>query len=559
MSRLAQFLNIDMPRRPTVKRIFNKWWRLFLRYAHNTVIPLAVLLIVGATLSWVAYDEYLQTEEFEFRLLEAHARNADARVAEATDKIGHLLNLLAAARLHSGPLRDNAFTATLDLHRQDIPELGTLLLTDTAGRIHSATNATLIGRDVSQEPYFAAHLGHELAPKLFMSRPDIRLLGTTAVIFTLPVVDADHRFLGVVGVSVGFGFFPVVLQVINPDDSASMSVICNRDGDLVYRRGEPEKFFGINIVKVSTIFREHSRLHQPVTRHIGPSAQDGKTRLFLVRDVGASGLSLILSRQLDEVLAKWQRNAVIYALIFLFTVVVVVFLAISAARRKQLEADVINSHKRLREIEQRQILSQERQRLMQDMHDGLGSSLISALRVVEHGRMDETEVAHMLKGCIDDLKLAIDSMEPVDAHLLLLLATLRFRLGPRLESTGIALHWEVQNVPDLDWLEPKNALHILRILQEAFANIIKHTQATEIRVATGVDGAWVVVTVRDNGAGFSIEKALQIGGKGLANQTHRAHAIGAEVAWASDASGTSFTLRLPIQRVRAVSSGFGGL
>jgi len=31
--------------------------------------------------------------------------------------------------------------------------------------------------------------------------------------------------------------------------------------------------------------------------------------------------------------------------------------------------------------------------------------------------MNEAEVAQVLKGCIDDLKLAIDSMEPVEADL----------------------------------------------------------------------------------------------------------------------------------------------
>jgi signal transduction histidine kinase len=210
------------------------------------------------------------------------------------------------------------------------------------------------------------------------------------------------------------------------------------------------------------------------------------------------------------------------------------------------EAELTLSHQRLREIEQRQTLAQERQRLMQDMHDGLGSSLASALRVVEKGRLGEADVAQVLKGCMDDLKLAIDSMEPVDADLLLLLATLRFRLGPRLESTGIALCWEVQKVPPLDWLDPKHALHILRILQEAFTNIIKHTHATEIHLGTAVEGDWVVVRIADNGQGFAVEQALQGGGKGLSNQQRRAQAIGATVRWESGALGTCFSLRLPI-------------
>ena len=215
---------------------------------------------------------------------------------------------------------------------------------------------------------------------------------------------------------------------------------------------------------------------------------------------------------------------------------------------REYEAELTVTRDLLREVEQRQMLSQERQRLMQDMHDGLGSSLVSALRVVEHGHIDKAEVAHVLRGCIDDLKLAIDSMEPVGADLLLLLATLRFRLSPRLESTGIALRWEVESVPDLDWLDPKNALHILRILQEAFTNIIKHTYATEIRVTTKVEDDYVLVTISDNGQGFSVENALKKGGKGISNQMRRAESIGAKISLNSNNAGTNLTLWLPIKR-----------
>ena len=97
-------------------------------------------------------------------------------------------------------------------------------------------------------------------------------------------------------------------------------------------------------------------------------------------------------------------------------------------------------------------------------------------------------MADVLRSCIDDLKLAIDSMEPVEADLLLLLATPRFRLGSLLKSSTISQVWNISDVPALHWLDPRNALHILRILQEAFANILKHAQASEIRVSTHAAG-----------------------------------------------------------------------
>ncbi|TXT39825.1 MAG: integral membrane sensor signal transduction histidine kinase [Comamonadaceae bacterium] len=219
-----------------------------------------------------------------------------------------------------------------------------------------------------------------------------------------------------------------------------------------------------------------------------------------------------------------------------------------AQRLQAREAELQQSYSSQREAAHRQTLVEERQRMMQDMHDGMGSSLRTALLAIEKGQMDATLVADVLKGCIDDLKLAIDAMEPVQADLLLLLATLRFRLGPRLESAGIALRWEVTNVPALDWLDPRNSLHILRIFQEAFTNIVKHTHATEIRVATRVEANQVVVTITDNGPGFDVAQALHSGGKGLGNQLRRAESIGAEIGWSRTASGSCVSLRLPIKR-----------
>lgn len=220
-----------------------------------------------------------------------------------------------------------------------------------------------------------------------------------------------------------------------------------------------------------------------------------------------------------------------------------------AQRLEAREHELGQTHRRLREAALRQTISDERQRLMQDMHDGLGSTLISAIRSVEHGGVSDVKVSQILKDCLDDLKLTIDSMEPVEADLLLLLATLRFRLEPRLEGTDIALVWEVQELPTLDWLEPSSALHILRIVQESIANILRHTRADRIRVATAHAGDGVTVTIEDNGQGFDVGQALaRASGRGLQNQRRRAQALDGAVTWLSATSGTRFTLWLPLAR-----------
>ena len=219
-------------------------------------------------------------------------------------------------------------------------------------------------------------------------------------------------------------------------------------------------------------------------------------------------------------------------------------LADQLARR---EAELAESYARLRIVEERDTLSKERQRMMQDMHDGMGSSLVTALRAAEYGKLGEVEMVQVLKDCIDDLKLTIDSMELVQTDLLLLVATLRFRLQPRLESTGIRLVWQVEEVPPLTWLDQRNCLHILRILQEAFTNTIKHARASAIVMTTRSERDHVVITIVDDGVGFDVGGAT-VSGKGLSNQAGRAEAIGAGVDWTSGSEGTRFRLSLPLIR-----------
>ena len=59
-----------------------------------------------------------------------------------------------------------------------------------------------------------------------------------------------------------------------------------------------------------------------------------------------------------------------------------------AARERELTA----SHEQLRALERQQTLAAERQRLMREMHDGMGSSMMTPLRVIEHGERDRVGV-----------------------------------------------------------------------------------------------------------------------------------------------------------------------
>jgi signal transduction histidine kinase len=215
------------------------------------------------------------------------------------------------------------------------------------------------------------------------------------------------------------------------------------------------------------------------------------------------------------------------------------------------ERELAVSYDNLRKAEQEQIISDERQRLMRDMHDGLGSALMSSLVAVQRGHMPPGDVAEVLRDCVDALKLTIDSLEPGGDDLVVLLATLRYRLEPRLQAAGLALKWDVGDVPRLEWMNPTSALQILRILQEVLTNVLKHAQARTIHIATQVTAESVAVIVGDDGIGFDTQRSHS--GRGLNNLARRAEEIGGEIAIASSPGGTVVRLVLPIRRDGAQS------
>jgi signal transduction histidine kinase len=216
-------------------------------------------------------------------------------------------------------------------------------------------------------------------------------------------------------------------------------------------------------------------------------------------------------------------------------------------RMKSQEADRLRQREEAAAAEREQALLSERQRLMQDMHDGLGSALLSAMVAVEHGSMERADIVDVLRECVDDLRLVIDSLEPVGHDLMALLATMRYRLGKRLMASGLTLDWDVHDLPVLEWLEPPDALHVLRTMQEALNNVLKHARASRVRIVTRHLGRHVEIRVEDDGQGFDPETIQR--GRGLKSQQRRAELLGGIVTIeTTPGEGTRLSLRLPVVR-----------
>jgi signal transduction histidine kinase len=187
----------------------------------------------------------------------------------------------------------------------------------------------------------------------------------------------------------------------------------------------------------------------------------------------------------------------------------------------------------------------ERQRITQDMHDGLGLQLNTALRGFERGRLSDTDFAQILRACLDELRLIVDSTHAEDGSFLPLLGTLRIRLQPRLEAAGLRVDWRMDRFPPDLRLAPDATLQVMRMVQEAINNTLKHAQASviEISVADSTANDRIVLQVRDDGRGFDTQSPRV--GKGLDGMKRRAAKAGVELEIRSAQQGTQIRIGLP--------------
>jgi signal transduction histidine kinase len=212
------------------------------------------------------------------------------------------------------------------------------------------------------------------------------------------------------------------------------------------------------------------------------------------------------------------------------------------------EAALQEQHLRLIQLEHERTISAERERLMRELHDGTGGQLVSALAMARSARPDPARMAGMLQEALDDLRLTIESMDPEATDLPTVLGLLREPIERRLAEAGITLEWAVGDAGSGQVLSHEATLHVVRIVQEAATNTIKHSNATRLLVRTRserevtADGDHIVLEIQDDGHADALARK---GGRGLKNMRERAAALGGELRFDAGTEGTLVQLTMP--------------
>ena len=197
----------------------------------------------------------------------------------------------------------------------------------------------------------------------------------------------------------------------------------------------------------------------------------------------------------------------------------------------------------------------ERRRLAGEIHDGISQRLVSLwyhLLAAEDAGDDrellgrELAVAKELTtAALDDTRAAILGLRPTVLDDL--------GLGPGLESlarsvTGMSV--EVEVVPER--LPPHVEVALFRIAQEALQNVVKHAEASMVRVSLLPTADGVRLAVDDDGKGIgqdNFDSAENRQSYGMAGMRERAELIGAHLTVSSwPGRGTTVEVVVPVPR-----------
>ncbi|MGG4605809.1 7TM diverse intracellular signaling domain-containing protein [Paenalcaligenes sp. Me131] len=201
---------------------------------------------------------------------------------------------------------------------------------------------------------------------------------------------------------------------------------------------------------------------------------------------------------------------------------------------------------------------QERLHIAQDLHDGLGSSLIRSMAMIEQQKtpLPNQQFLSILKLLRDDLRQLIDAGASAKLDVPELpstwIAPLRYRFGNLFDSLDIKADWVIG--PQWDPRpSPLQVLALTRLVEEALTNVVKHSHATHLNIILQQpDDHTLRLIIEDNGIGFDVD-AVQTAGLsiGMRSMANRMQHIGATLHVQSRPGHTCLEVLLPLNAASA--------
>ncbi len=195
---------------------------------------------------------------------------------------------------------------------------------------------------------------------------------------------------------------------------------------------------------------------------------------------------------------------------------------------------------------QRQKVENLRLAIARDLHDEMGSSLSHIRMLSEREAMrskDQTAystIAQKTGEVMNSMSEIIWSINPKYESLQLLFGKIQEFAIDTLESQGINVDFNVDEIPTSIKLSPEDRRHYYLILKEAINNTAKYSKAKNVSLSLEIKPKHFITSIMDDGIGF--DPLLISKGNGLKNIEARANLLGGELKINTSQHGTTIDL-----------------
>ena len=203
------------------------------------------------------------------------------------------------------------------------------------------------------------------------------------------------------------------------------------------------------------------------------------------------------------------------------------------------------------------VAEREKASLARELHDELGGLLVGARMDIswaeQHLAKNDPDmkqrlgrVQQNLSAGVDLKRRIIEELRPTLLDNVGLSAALRWLLKETCGAAGLKC---IESYPDEEpRFKPEAAIALFRIAQDAFSNILKHSQATSVDVSLDLDSDNVMMRIADDGKGIPAGHFTAAASHGLASMRHRVRGLHGQLDLRSPATGgTVLVVQIPAE------------
>ena len=263
-------------------------------------------------------------------------------------------------------------------------------------------------------------------------------------------------------------------------------------------------------------------------------------------------------RSLKELELKIQKRNYFVIVLFIVLIIGVVLYFMQQHKKKiQHKAEMQGTIIQQQELASRSIIEaeeNERKRIAQDLHDGIGQ-MMSAVKMnvssitskFEFNKQADVELVDKTLALIDESCKEIRQV----SHNMMPNALLKKGLSSAIKDfidkidhpqLLVKLHTEGLN----QRIDQNVETVLYRVIQEVVTNVIKHSNANRLDISMCKDDDGITCSIEDNGNGFDLSKIEMHEGIGLKNIKSRIEYLKGNVEFDSSiGNGTVVTIQVP--------------